>query len=95
MPADLKDVLLLALANPATIAVAYWLGRRADQRPKIVVAAFIAGIAGVVFAWLLMLTGMVEPKVRLLSGIFVAAGVSGLVWAWLGFTIRKWKADHQ
>jgi hypothetical protein len=92
MPPDLKDVLLLALANPATIAVAYWLGRRADQGAKIVVAGFIGGLAGVAFAGLLMMLGIVAPKVRLLSGIFVAAGLAALVWASIGFTVRKWSA---
>ncbi|MDX2156751.1 MAG: hypothetical protein SFW09_09590 [Hyphomicrobiaceae bacterium] len=95
MPPDLKDVLLLALANPAMIAVAYWLGRKADQRQKIVVAALVAGIAGVAFAGLLMLLGLVEPKVRLLSGVFVSACLGGLAWASLGFAMRNMGTDRK
>ncbi len=95
MPQELKDILLLAIANPAAIAVAYWLGRRADQRAKIVLAAFIAGLAGVAFVGLLMVLGLVAPKVRLLSGIFVAAGLASLVWASIGFRVRGWSAGDR
>lgn len=88
MPPDLKDVLLLAFMNPATLAVGFMLGRRADQIQKIVLAVFVAGIAGTLFAWALMLTGLFEPKVRLLGGVFVASAVLGIVWAWIGFATR-------
>ena len=45
-------VLLFALLNPATIAVAYLMGRRADQWPKIVIAAFVGALAGALLLWL-------------------------------------------
>lgn len=93
MPPELKDVLLLALMNPATLAAGFLVGRRADQVQKIVVGAFAAGIAGVIFAGLLMLTRLYPPEVRLLSGVFVASFVLGLVWAWLGFATRRRDPD--
>lgn len=95
MPPELKDVLLLAVMNPATLAAGFLVGRRADQRQKIIVGGFVAGIAGVVFAGLLMLTGLYPPKVRLLSGVFVASCVAGLVWAWLGFATRAKGAGRE
>ena len=93
MPPELKDVLLLAIMNPATLAAGFLIGRRADQVQKIIVAAFAAGIAGVLFAGLLMLTGLYPPKVRLLSGVFVASFVAGLVWGGLGFATRRKGSD--
>ena len=95
MPPDLKDVLLLAFMNPATLAAGFLLGRRANQIQKIVLAVFVAGIAGAMFAWLLMVTGLFAPKVRLLSGVFVASALFGLVWAWIGYATRSQAAPKQ
>jgi cation transporter-like permease len=89
MPPDLRDVLLLAIMNPATLAAGFLLGRRADQAQKIVVVGLVAGIAGAAFAWFLMATGLFDPKPRLLGGVFVASGLLGLVWAWIGFATRR------
>ena len=89
MPPELKDVLLLAVVNPAMIAAGFLMGRRADQVQKIVVAGFAAGIAGVLFAGLLMLTGFYPPKVRALSGVFVASFVAGMMVGWIGFMTRR------
>ena len=88
LPPELKDVLLLAIMNPATLATGFLIGRRSDQVQKVVVAAFVAGIAGVLFAALLMATGFYPPKVRLLSGVFVASALAGVVWAFIGYATR-------
>lgn len=88
MPPDLKDVLLLAIMNPATLVAGFMIGRRADQMQKLVVGAFVAGIAGVLFAGLLMMIGLFQPKVRLLSGVFVVSAVLGIGWGWLGYATR-------
>lgn len=87
---DLADLLLIAIANPAAIAAGYMIGRHADQRQKIVLAGFVSGVAGVAFAWALMATGFAEPKVRLLGGVFVVAGIVGIGFAALGFATRRW-----
>jgi hypothetical protein len=89
MPPDLLDVLLLAVMNPACVAAGFMLGRRADQPQKIVIAGLIAGIAGALFAWALMLTGLYPPKVRLLGGVFVTSALAGMIWAWLGYSTRR------
>ena len=88
MLSDIKDVLLLGLMNPATLVVGFMLGRRADQIQKIVLAVVVAGVAGMLFAWMLMLTGLFEPKIRLLGGVFVLSSALGTVWAWIGFATR-------
>ena len=92
MLTDIKDLLLLALMNPATLAAGFMLGRRADQKQKIVLAVVVAGVAGMAFAWLLMLTGLFEPKIRLLGGVFVLSAALGTLWAWIGFATRDTRA---
>jgi len=89
MPPELKDVLLLAVANPATLVAGFLVGRRADQAQKLIVAGFVAGIAAVLFAGFLMLTGLFPPKVRTLSGVFVVGGLVGIVVGWIGFKTRQ------
>ena len=55
----------------------------------VVVTGFAAGVAGVLFAGLLMLTGLFPPKVRSLSGVFVTAFVVGILMGWIGFVTRR------
>lgn len=90
MPAPIRYILLLALLNPAVLIVGAMLGRRADQPQKLVIAGFIAGIAGAAFAGLLMwlgLTGAAGP--RLLAGVLIAGAVFGTAVAWLGWRTRR------
>lgn len=94
MPPELKEVLLLAIMNPAALAAGVLVGRRADQAQKIIVGGFAAGIAGAIFAGLLMAVGLYPPEVRLLSGVFVASALLGLAWAWIGFITRRKDPDE-
>lgn len=87
----ISSVLLFALLNPATIAVAYLMGRRADQRPKIVIAAFAGALAGAALLWigtLLRLSFLATPA-RAAAGIFAAGFVFALVWAAIGYMRRE------
>src|SRR5688572_25796553 len=45
-------LVLLAAVNPAVIAVAFLMGRRADQWQKLFVAAFAASLAGFILYWI-------------------------------------------
>jgi hypothetical protein len=85
-PIDLKSVLLTGLLNPAVIAIAYWLGRNADQGQKLPVAAFAAALAGSVLVYLaarLDIAGLsgLAPSA---AGIFTIQFLAGLAWAYLG-----------
>ena len=88
VPPEFRDILLLALLNPAVVAVGFLLGRRADQVQKLVIAGFLAAIAGTLFVGLLMATGLSRSGPRLLMGVFIVAMVSGAIAAWLGWRAR-------
>ena len=45
-PFDPWTLVLISLLNPVVIAVAFYMGRLADQPQKLVVAAFAASLAG-------------------------------------------------
>ncbi len=86
----ITSVLLFALLNPATIVVAFLMGRRADQWPKIVIAAFAGALAGAALLWLgtLLRLSMLATPARAAAGIFVAGFVFALVWAAIGYSRR-------
>ena len=86
---DPKTLFLIALLNPAVIAVAFLMGRRADQWQKLIVAAFVASLAGVFLFWIARLTGMfVINAYGAASGLLMLQLVFGLGWAYLGFRTR-------
>ena len=91
VPPEFRDILLLALLNPAVVAVGFLMGRRADQVQKLVIAGFLAAIAGTLFVGLLMATGLSRSGTRLLMGVFIVAMLSGAIAAWLGWRVRGGK----
>ncbi len=92
MPQELQDILFLALVNPATILVGYWIGRKADQMQKVVVGALAGGLAGVLFALACMRLGLTAQQPRLLSGIFVASALAATVWYSFGYWVGSKQA---
>ena len=86
-PVDLTAVILIALLNPAVMVVAFWMGRRADQRQKLPVAAFAAALAGSVVTYIAVRLGVtgVAQVGRAAAGVFTAQFVFGLVWAYVGY----------
>ena len=92
MPSEIRDILILALLNPAVVIAGFVIGRRADQPQKIVIAGFIAALAGTAFAWLLMRLGLTGAGPRLLMGIFIVGLAAGMLAAWLGWRTRASKS---
>jgi hypothetical protein len=89
-PVDLKSVMLAGLLNPAVIAIAFWMGRNADQWQKLPVAAFAAALAGSAVIYLaarLDIAGM-GGLGRAAAGIFTTQFLAGLAWAYLGHRQR-------
>jgi len=90
-PVELKAVLLTALLNPAVVAVAVWLGRRADQWQKLPVAAFAAALAGSVLVYVAVRVGVpgVAGVGRAAAGVFIAQFLLGLAWAGAAFRLGR------
>jgi len=89
-PFDPMTLLWIALLNPVVIAVAFLMGRRADQWQKIIVAAFAASLCGFILYWLAGAVGVMpihalggEAALVLLQFLF------GLVWASAGYFLRR------
>jgi hypothetical protein len=86
MPVDLKSVVLTALLNPAVIAIAFWMGRNADQWQKLPVAAFTAALVGAVIVAVAARLNLVDlgGVDRATAGVFTIQFLVGLAWAYLG-----------
>ena len=86
-PVDLKALLLIAILNPAVIAVALWMGSRADEWQKVPIAAFAAALAGAALVYIATWLGLATlPSVgRAAAGVFIAQCIFGLVWASAGY----------
>jgi hypothetical protein len=85
-----STVLAAAMLNPVTIVVAYLMGGRADQRAKLLVAAFAAAVAGAALLWIgtLMRLPFLATAGRAAGGIFAVGLCFGLVVAAIGYARR-------
>jgi hypothetical protein len=90
-----KLIAVYALLNPATFAVAVYLGLRADEPQKIPLAGMIAGIAGMAMigvlgalsrgaGWTLSL-GHERPA----GGMFIALMLVGCLWAGAAYLWKR------
>ena len=88
-PCDPLSVVLVALFNPLVIAVAFMMGRDADQWQKLIVAAFAASCAGFLLIYALAYVRIIAVQgFGAPTGVFVLQFLFALVWAWLGY--RFW-----
>jgi high-affinity Fe2+/Pb2+ permease len=85
IPPEVIEIVVHSVMNPGTIVAGYLIGRNADQPQKIIVGAFAAGLAGVLFAWIVMRIGLAINRPSLFPGIFVLSFILGALWAWLGY----------
>ncbi len=83
---DLWGELAWAAFNPAAIAVAFALGRKADQPAKLGIAAFAGAVAGIALLWLAarLHFSLAIDTARAAAGVFVMTLPFGAAWAWLG-----------
>ncbi|MFM1814438.1 MAG: hypothetical protein RLZ98_1133 [Pseudomonadota bacterium] len=94
-PFDPLTVVLVALLNPVVIAVAFLMGRNADQWQKLLIAAFAASLAGFLLFWVVTFLGIVRVKgFGGEAGIVLAQFLFGLVWAGIGFWTRPTSANE-
>jgi len=88
---DLKQLALIAAANPVVIGVALYLGRHCDQAGKLIVAGFAAGLAGMIplyLAGMLHMSFMAEAG-RASAGILALQVVFGTIWAALAYGLAR------
>jgi hypothetical protein len=87
---DPLTLVLLAALNPAVIAIAFLMGRSADQWQKLPVAAFAAALAGFLLYWVGGQIGVFSIHAIGGEAFLLTLGfVFGLVWAMLGYVLRK------
>ncbi len=82
--------MLIAALNPVVIAVAFFMGRRADQWQKLIVAAFAASLAGYALYWLAAAVGLMP--VHALGGeaaVVMMQFLLGFLWAGLGYWLAR------
>jgi len=88
-PFDPWAVLLIAALNPVVAIVAFLMGRSADQRQKILVAAFAAALAGSALIWVAAFFKLLPAKgIGGETGVFVLQIVFGLAWASIGYATK-------
>lgn len=87
----LMEVALYALFNPATIIVAFVLGRAADAKNKLLIAAFGGAVAGFVLLYIAAWLRIWEaPTVgRAAAGAFAGSLISGLLYARIGYAFKR------
>ena len=88
---NLVELVLYAVLNPATIAVAFLMGRKADEKSKILIAAFAGAIAGVALLYVATLLRIWDTPMlgRAAAGIFATSLVAGILYAGFGYTSKR------
>ena len=82
---------ILSKVSNSTIAVAFLMGRKADEKPKILIAAFAGAVAGVALIYFAALLRLWDAPMlaRASAGIFAASLVTGVVYGWIGYATAK------
>ena len=95
VPFDPVTVFLVALLNPIAIAVAFYMGRDANQWQKLIVAGFASACVGFLTLFVLIYFRLIIAKgFGAPTGVFVVQFVLGLVWAFIGYRMRPAKKPH-
>ncbi len=87
---DPVTLVVLAALNPAVIVVAFWMGLKADQWQKLVVAALASSLAGFLLLYFAVLVGAIHASsIGGEAGIVVLQLFFGLFWAIAGYLMAK------
>jgi len=87
----LAEVLMYGILNPATIVVAFMMGRRADEKSKLLIAAFAGAIAGAAVLYVATLLRIWDAPTlgRSTAGVFIVSLIAGLVYAAAGYLTKR------
>lgn len=79
-------LVLIGLLSPVVIAVGFWMGRRADQWQKLIVAGFAAALANAVLIWFAVRFELIQATgIGGEAGVFALSLVFGAMWAAIGY----------
>lgn len=87
----LVEVLLYGILNPATIIVAFMMGQRANEKSKLIIAAFAGAIAGVAVLYVATLLRIWDAPTlaRSAAGVFIVSLVAGFIYACAGYLMKR------
>lgn len=88
-PFDPAALMLIALLNPAVAITGFLMGRAANQPQKVLIAAFVAAVAGAALVWIAAFLKVLPARgVGGEAGLFVFMFAVGLVWSGIGYWMR-------
>lgn len=88
-PFDPGALVLIALLNPAVAVTAFLMGRAADQAQKLIIAGFVAALAGAALVWLAAYLKLLPARgVGGEAGLFLLMFALGMIWAAIGYRLR-------
>lgn len=91
-PFDPTTLLLIAALNPVVIAIGLWMGMKADQWQKLIVAALAAALGGFLALYVAILVGLIHREgIGGEAGIVALQSVFGFIWAVIGWTYARWR----
>jgi hypothetical protein len=87
----LTEVLLYGILNPATIVVAFMMGQRANDKSKLMIAAFAGAVAGVAVLYIATFLRIWDAPTlgRSVAGVFIVSLVAGFVYAGVGYLMKR------
>ncbi|HVX35129.1 MAG TPA: hypothetical protein VHC71_02810 [Hyphomicrobium sp.] len=87
----LTEVLLYGILNPATIVVAFMLGQRANDKSKLMIAAFAGAVAGVAVLYVATFFRIWDAPTlaRSVVGVFIVSLIAGFVYAGVGYLMKR------
>lgn len=87
---DPVTLVLLAALNPAVMIVGFWLGIKADQWQKLIVAALAASLAGFLLLYFAVYVGAIHASgIGGEAGVVALQVVFGFFWAVAGYGLAK------
>lgn len=87
---DPTTLVVLAALNPAVIIVGFYMGLKADQWQKLIVAALAASLSGFLLLYFAMFVGAIHASsIGGEAGIVLLQVIFGLLWAIAGYLLAK------
>ena len=84
---SLVEVAVAGVLNPVLMAVAFMMGRKADQPVKLVIAGFAGAAASALTLYLAALVGVpgADNLSRAIAGVFTVSLIAGIFYAGAGY----------